>query len=93
MSETNYHSGDDYVVEFLGYRFSFNQTDFEQRVNAAAVKLGFFAFLAKLFAKGGKIVVAVLAGLAALGAKFWNALRGKAGARAAPRPGSPEGGV
>ena len=40
MSETNYLSGDDFVVEFLGYRFSFNQTDFEQRVNAAAVKLG-----------------------------------------------------
>ena len=40
MSETNYSSGDDFVVEFLGYRFSFNQIDFEQRVNAAAVKLG-----------------------------------------------------
>jgi uncharacterized membrane-anchored protein len=60
---------------------------------AAAVKLGFFAFLAKLFAKGGKVVVAALAGLVALGAKFWNALRGRASARPAPRPGSPEGGV
>ena len=40
MSETNYTSGDDYVVEFLGYRFSFNACDFEQRVTAAAVKLG-----------------------------------------------------
>ena len=40
MSETNYSSGDDYVVEFLGYRFSFNAFDFEQRVIAAAVKLG-----------------------------------------------------
>ena len=40
MSESNYTSGDDYVVEFLGYRFSFNALDFEQRVNAAAVKLG-----------------------------------------------------
>ena len=39
MSETNYTSGDDYVVEFLGYRFSFNAFDFEQRVIAAAVKL------------------------------------------------------
>ena len=38
--EANYSSGDDYVVEFLGYRFSFNQDDFEQRVTAAAVKLG-----------------------------------------------------
>jgi hypothetical protein len=41
MSEaTNYVSGEDFVVEFLGYRFSFNCVDFEQRVNAAAVKLG-----------------------------------------------------
>ena len=40
MTETNYTSGDDYVVEFLGYRFSFNAFDFEQRVIAAAVKLG-----------------------------------------------------
>ena len=37
---TNYASGDEYVVEFLGYRFSFNAADFEQRVTAAAVKLG-----------------------------------------------------
>ena len=37
VSESNYTSGDDYVVEFLGYRFSFNAIDFEQRVNAAAV--------------------------------------------------------
>ncbi|HUJ56163.1 MAG TPA: hypothetical protein VLW49_09280 [Gaiellaceae bacterium] len=36
----NYHSGDDYVVEFLGYHFSFSSVDFEQRVTAAAVKLG-----------------------------------------------------
>jgi hypothetical protein len=40
MPEPNYSSGDDYVVEFLGYRFSFNAFDFEQRVVAAAVKLG-----------------------------------------------------
>lgn len=40
MSETNYTSGDDYVVEFLGYRFCFNAQDFEQRVIGAAVKLG-----------------------------------------------------
>ena len=39
----NYDSGDDYVVEFLGYRFSFNAEDFEQRVTAAAVKLGLLA--------------------------------------------------
>ena len=36
----NYHSGDDYVVEFLGYRFSFSAPDFEERVTAAAVRLG-----------------------------------------------------
>jgi hypothetical protein len=41
--ETNYLSGDDYIVEFLGYRFSFNALDFEQRVGAAAVKLGLVA--------------------------------------------------
>jgi hypothetical protein len=39
-SETNYSSGDDYVLEFLGYRLGFNAFDFEQRVVAAAVKLG-----------------------------------------------------
>jgi hypothetical protein len=37
--DANYTSGDDFVVEFLGYRFSFNAIDFEQRVNAAAVRL------------------------------------------------------
>jgi hypothetical protein len=42
-SEANYSSGEDYVVEFLGYRFSFNAADFEQRVTAAAVKLGLLA--------------------------------------------------
>ena len=36
----NYHSGDDYIVEFLGYRFSFSSEDFEERVTAAAVRLG-----------------------------------------------------
>ena len=38
--DANYTSGDDYVVEFLGYRFSFDAADFEGRVVAAAVKLG-----------------------------------------------------
>jgi hypothetical protein len=33
-------SGEDYAVEFLGYRFSFAARDFEERVTAAAVKLG-----------------------------------------------------
>ncbi len=40
VSDSNYVSGDDYVVEFLGFRFGFNALDFEQRVNAAAVRLG-----------------------------------------------------
>jgi hypothetical protein len=40
VSEENYSSGDDYVVEFQEYRFGFNAADFEQRVTAAAVRLG-----------------------------------------------------
>jgi hypothetical protein len=40
MGEANYVSGDDYVVEFLGYRFAFGAADFEERVVAAAVRLG-----------------------------------------------------
>ena len=38
-SETQYHSGDDIVVEFLDYRYSFSRDDFTQRVVAAAVRL------------------------------------------------------
>jgi uncharacterized membrane-anchored protein len=56
---------------------------------AAAVKLGFFAFLAKLFAKAGKVIVAAVVGLGALFVKFWNALRGKASARPAAPPADP----
>src|ERR671923_6921 len=40
IPETNYSSGEDYEIEFLGFRFAFNAFDFEQRVTAAAVKLG-----------------------------------------------------
>jgi hypothetical protein len=40
VPEANYCSGDDYVVEFLEYTFTFNAADFEQRVVASAVKLG-----------------------------------------------------
>jgi hypothetical protein len=40
VTETNYRSGEDYEVEFLSYRFQFNREDFEERVVAAAVKLG-----------------------------------------------------
>jgi hypothetical protein len=39
-ADSNYSSGSDYVVEYLGYRFAFSETDFEGRVVAAAVKLG-----------------------------------------------------
>ena len=34
MAEVNYSSGDDYVVEFLGYHFSFNAHDFEEQTTA-----------------------------------------------------------
>jgi hypothetical protein len=43
VAEANYSSGADYVVEFLGYRFGFNSSDFEQRVTASAVRLGLVA--------------------------------------------------
>ena len=54
---------------------------------AAAAKLGFFGFLAKIFAKAGKLIVLGLAALGAAAAKFWSALRGKAPARRAAGPG------
>jgi hypothetical protein len=34
-----YVSGDDFVVEFLDYRYAFSRMDFEQRVTAAAIRL------------------------------------------------------
>src|ERR1041385_2352196 len=40
IPETNYSSGEDYEIEFLGFRFAFSAFDFEQRVTAAGVKLG-----------------------------------------------------
>jgi hypothetical protein len=40
VPEANYSSGEDYVVEFLEFSFSFSAFDFEQRATAAAVKLG-----------------------------------------------------
>jgi hypothetical protein len=40
VGEPNYTSGEDFVVEFLGYRFAFGVEDFQERVTAAAVKLG-----------------------------------------------------
>ena len=42
-TEANYESGEDYVVEFDRFRFGFNSSDFEERVTAAAVKLGLVA--------------------------------------------------
>lgn len=35
----DYHSGDEFVVEFLDYRYGFSRTDFTQRVVAAAIRL------------------------------------------------------
>src|SRR3954465_10402833 len=40
MSDGDYNSGDDFHVEFQDYRFGFNAADFEQRVTAAAIRLG-----------------------------------------------------
>jgi hypothetical protein len=37
----NYESGSDYVLEYGELRFSFNERDFSQRVEQAAVKLNF----------------------------------------------------
>ena len=37
----NYESGSDYVLEYGELRFSFNEDDFAQRVEQAAVKLNF----------------------------------------------------
>jgi hypothetical protein len=37
--DADYHSGDDFVVEFLDYSYGFSRTDFTQRVVAAAVRL------------------------------------------------------
>jgi hypothetical protein len=41
--QSNYASGDDYVLEFLGYRFAFAAEDFRERVMGAAVKLDLIA--------------------------------------------------
>jgi hypothetical protein len=43
QGELNYVSGDDYVLEFLGYRFAFGSDDFRERVTGAAVKLALIA--------------------------------------------------
>lgn len=43
QGELNYTSGNDYVLEFLGYRFAFGSDDFRERVTAAAVKLDLVA--------------------------------------------------
>jgi len=37
----NYESGSDYVLEYGELRFTFNERDFGERVEQAAVKLGF----------------------------------------------------
>ncbi|MDQ3895447.1 MAG: hypothetical protein M3292_12450 [Actinomycetota bacterium] len=40
MRDVEYSSGSDFVIEFLTYQLGFNACDFEERVTAAAVKLG-----------------------------------------------------
>jgi hypothetical protein len=40
VGEVDYSSGEDYLVEFLGFRFGFSALDFEERVTGAAVRLG-----------------------------------------------------
>jgi hypothetical protein len=37
--DANYASGEDYTLEFLGYRYAFGARDFSERVTAAAVRL------------------------------------------------------
>src|SRR3712207_1652100 len=37
----NYDPGQDYVLEYGDLRFTFNETDFSERVEQAAIKLGF----------------------------------------------------
>jgi hypothetical protein len=39
----NYDSGSDYVLEYGELRFTFNERDFAERVEQAALKLGFVA--------------------------------------------------
>src|SRR5436853_2799817 len=39
----NYDSGQDYVLEYGELRFAFNERDFTERVEQAALKLGFVA--------------------------------------------------
>ncbi len=39
----NYDSGQDYVLEYGELRFTFNEVDFSERVEQAALKLGFVA--------------------------------------------------
>jgi uncharacterized membrane-anchored protein len=49
---------------------------------AAAVKLGLFGVLAKLFAKAGKAIIVALAALAASIGRMWKSLRAKASGKA-----------
>lgn len=52
---------------------------------AAAVKLGFFGVIAKLFAKMGKLVVVIVVAIGGAMAKFWKGLRARFSGRNAPR--------
>ena len=37
----NYNSGEDFVLEYGELRFTFNETDFRERCEQAALRLGF----------------------------------------------------
>jgi len=41
MRRGNYNSGEDFVLEYGELRFTFNERDFEERCEQAALKLGF----------------------------------------------------
>jgi hypothetical protein len=41
MRRGNYHSGEDFVLEYGELRFTFNERDFSERCEQAAIKLGF----------------------------------------------------
>ncbi len=41
MTRGNYNSGDDFVLEYGELRFTFNERDFDERCEQAALKLGF----------------------------------------------------
>ena len=39
----NYNSGEDFVLEYGEFRFTFNEVDFQERCEQAAIRLGFIS--------------------------------------------------